>query len=333
MAITIDDSAPGPDPRSAATAERQWVFPMGSKADVVMPDGVHRYWSTHCRHGNHDLCKGTCKGCAAMCICGCGCGCNPRPVEGSTPLDSPARGQVRCANCGDAIHPAEVHSIMDGCSHWLCGTCIDADHDCRPQPAGEVVSVPPPESLDEILILVEEVALARVKAHVAANRDDGPRAAQHGDRAKAFRLAIAVAVEGVRAAGVEEGRRESRAMTDAMVQNVIVDQTRAAELLREYFHPDDGDALDGHVRSADGECSVCTDMLAAARRAHAEAYELGVTEGRRQQATKVEELQVLLDHAEQYARDLQDNSDVSERTEGRAYVRGDDCPTCGASGG
>jgi hypothetical protein len=84
------------------------------------------------------------------------------------------------------------------------------------------------------------------------------------------------------AAGVEEGRRESRAQTDSILENVIVDQTRAAELLREYFHPDDGDALDGHVRSADGECSVCTDMLAAARRAHAEAYELGVAEGRRQ---------------------------------------------------
>lgn len=75
--------------------------------------------------------------------------------------------------------------------------------------AGEPAPVPPPvDALEKILNLVEEVALARVKAHAAANRDDGPRAQQHSNRAKALRLAIAVAVEGVRAAGVEEGRRQ-----------------------------------------------------------------------------------------------------------------------------
>jgi hypothetical protein len=39
------------------------------KADVLMPDGSHAYWSTHCRHGDHNLCKLTCKGCGSPCIC------------------------------------------------------------------------------------------------------------------------------------------------------------------------------------------------------------------------------------------------------------------------
>lgn len=37
--------------------------------DVIADDGTHRYWSTHCRHGDHNLCKGSCKGCAAPCVC------------------------------------------------------------------------------------------------------------------------------------------------------------------------------------------------------------------------------------------------------------------------
>lgn len=44
----------------------------GYKIDAILPDGSHRYWSTHCRHGNHELCKGCCKGCGARCVCG-GC--------------------------------------------------------------------------------------------------------------------------------------------------------------------------------------------------------------------------------------------------------------------
>jgi hypothetical protein len=51
--------------------------------DVVLPDGSHLYWSTHCRHGRHDACAATelapgvprqpsqCKTCAAPCICSC----------------------------------------------------------------------------------------------------------------------------------------------------------------------------------------------------------------------------------------------------------------------
>lgn len=49
--------------------EAMWVFPGNAKVDVVLPDGTHRYWSTHCRHGNHELCKGECKGCKSPCLC------------------------------------------------------------------------------------------------------------------------------------------------------------------------------------------------------------------------------------------------------------------------
>lgn len=64
-----------------------------ARVDVVMPDGSHTYWSTHCRHGNHEACSAPevsgpmpgglghyaaierkpaqCKTCAAPCICPC----------------------------------------------------------------------------------------------------------------------------------------------------------------------------------------------------------------------------------------------------------------------
>lgn len=55
----------------------------GDMIDVVHPDGTHDYWSTHCRHGNHEACSATelapgvarrpsqCKTCAAPCRCSC----------------------------------------------------------------------------------------------------------------------------------------------------------------------------------------------------------------------------------------------------------------------
>jgi hypothetical protein len=49
------------------------IFPLDAKVDAVMADGTHQYWSTHCRHGDHNLCKGFCKKCgpAAPCVCPC----------------------------------------------------------------------------------------------------------------------------------------------------------------------------------------------------------------------------------------------------------------------
>lgn len=53
------------------------------KVDLILPDGTHIYWSTHCRHGNCEACSATelapgvprrpaqCKTCAAPCVCGC----------------------------------------------------------------------------------------------------------------------------------------------------------------------------------------------------------------------------------------------------------------------
>lgn len=51
--------------------------------DILFDDGPHWYWSTHCRHGNHQACLATelapgvprkpaqCKTCASPCLCGC----------------------------------------------------------------------------------------------------------------------------------------------------------------------------------------------------------------------------------------------------------------------
>lgn len=78
------------------------VFPAGAMVDAILPDGTHHYWSTHCRHGNHDACSADavlgdvtyesgmagsrlnfgkqvairrkpaqCKTCAAPCLCPC----------------------------------------------------------------------------------------------------------------------------------------------------------------------------------------------------------------------------------------------------------------------
>lgn len=72
------------------------IAPLDAKTDVIHPDGTHRYWSTHCRHGNHALCSASrmlgmeadttsnhlvainrrpaqCKepSCAAPCVCPC----------------------------------------------------------------------------------------------------------------------------------------------------------------------------------------------------------------------------------------------------------------------
>lgn len=64
---------------------------MVSKVDIIDSDGIHYYWSTHCRHGNsappwddrHGACKATqfapgvarqpsqCKTCGAPCNCDC----------------------------------------------------------------------------------------------------------------------------------------------------------------------------------------------------------------------------------------------------------------------
>jgi hypothetical protein len=65
-------------------AARQILDRLGA-IDVVLPDGTHRYYSTHCRHGDHDACCSTvlrddagnvvnrrpasCKGCGAPCSC------------------------------------------------------------------------------------------------------------------------------------------------------------------------------------------------------------------------------------------------------------------------
>ena len=54
-----------------------------ARLDWIWSDGCHDYWSTHCRHDNHEACAATelapgvprkpaqCKTCAAPCFCSC----------------------------------------------------------------------------------------------------------------------------------------------------------------------------------------------------------------------------------------------------------------------
>lgn len=56
---------------------------MSVMVDLVRDDGEHTYWSTHCRHGQHEACSADeiapgvprrpaqCKTCAAPCVCTC----------------------------------------------------------------------------------------------------------------------------------------------------------------------------------------------------------------------------------------------------------------------
>ncbi len=56
---------------------------MSHKVDTVYSNGVHYYWSTHCRHDDHEACKATelapgvprkpaqCKKCHTPCRCTC----------------------------------------------------------------------------------------------------------------------------------------------------------------------------------------------------------------------------------------------------------------------
>jgi len=87
----------GGDPRNheiavRTLAELERIY--GYKLDGILPDGTHRYWSTHCRHDNHEACSASeisgwllgvrttapvnmprkpaqCKTCASPCICPC----------------------------------------------------------------------------------------------------------------------------------------------------------------------------------------------------------------------------------------------------------------------
>jgi hypothetical protein len=49
----------------------------GAKLDVILPDGLHRYQSTYCRHAAgpddqlHGQCIEVCKMCSSPCVCPC----------------------------------------------------------------------------------------------------------------------------------------------------------------------------------------------------------------------------------------------------------------------
>lgn len=215
------------------TTDRQWIYPMDSKADVVMPDGVHVYWSTHCRHGNHADCKGSCKICGSPCICP-GCTHLMTPLlRGSTPIASPAPDQ---ACCGDAEQGPDAHGTLLhtlGCrnrcgvdttwypptsplqgSAYPCGTTVghEGDHWAppglrTPPVADEPAPVPPP--VDALLKFIGEYAEWRYMQGSC----DGELKTVAADKmlaaANTTLKLVTLAVTRLWAAGVAEGRRQA----------------------------------------------------------------------------------------------------------------------------
>lgn len=51
------------------TTQIVWLDPGRAEARAATEAG--HYFSTHCLHGHHDQCKGTCKHCPAGCRCDC----------------------------------------------------------------------------------------------------------------------------------------------------------------------------------------------------------------------------------------------------------------------
>lgn len=89
-----------------------------AKVDIIFSDGTHWYWSTHCRHDDHDKCNATqfapgvprnpsqCKGCAAPCRCECHASVNPDvelPAQRSVEPDDSC-GTVVSVNRDDRIY-------------------------------------------------------------------------------------------------------------------------------------------------------------------------------------------------------------------------------------
>lgn len=86
MPMCICDSLRGIVCAAHAELAREVTSGSGAMVDVVAADGTHRYWSTHCRHGNHEACAAVelapgvprrpaqCKTCGAPCQCPCGHG-------------------------------------------------------------------------------------------------------------------------------------------------------------------------------------------------------------------------------------------------------------------
>lgn len=143
-----------------------------------------------------------------------------QPVEGSTPIASPARA----AFCGDVApsllndgRPTHCTLPAGHATGWhendetppMCWTLRDDTAVFQPAPAGEVVSVPPPvvltreELIEASMAVVEEVAYWRRQETIAPigvrSYTDSREAAMELARSYAGRLWTA---------GVEEGRRQ-----------------------------------------------------------------------------------------------------------------------------
>lgn len=227
---------------------------------------------------------------------------------------------------GDPIVAApagEVVSVPEGWTRglgesqdWENGDVVVSVPPPAPARADDPAPVPPP--VDALLNLVDELGQASHALGVAAERwSEVDMAAATAERDVA-RGNIVMAVRDLWAAGVEEGRRQR----DAEIHANVFTSARLAAAEAGFGPAPESVTVSYERRASAYEEGIYDAGITEGRRlldetaatAAAHAYELGIAEGRRQateeRTEEVERLQALLDHAEQYARDLQDGGYV-----------------------
>lgn len=129
------------------------------------------------------------------------------PHEGLTLLAVEAMNAFVCQACPWGCISCSLNRATCECYEHQ-GNLDEDGRPVTPQPADEPVPVSPPvDALEEILRLAERLAGYRVNAVRDADLGNHDGAERNHRRAEGFRLLIAIRVEDVRAAGVEEGRR------------------------------------------------------------------------------------------------------------------------------
>lgn len=218
--LSPEGAAAGYETPSESHGMPAHVFPAGSQVDALLPEGVHRYWSTHCRHGNHADCKGSCKICASACVCA---GCTHQPgrepaQQASAAVLGPVVGGIATGSPAAAGRKPTSSEIPSDCVYDVWGAdfgaqagaqCLNSDpahQDVHhaPLPADEPVSVPPP--VGALLERDDDLTggSARTMDELAELIDDW-------DQSREGWRAIHSKACDLWASGVEEGRRQARA--------------------------------------------------------------------------------------------------------------------------
>lgn len=303
MAVTIDDSAPGPDPRSAAVSP--------TRGDILITEArrAARQWGLD---DPRPVIAATQAVLATL-----------QQVEGSTPLDSPPPADEaivhRCPPSGSSVMPCCGRTPFEATgdrmtvdpAHVTCAVpevwppdmrsrrqggrgpmalhelVLDPQHEpnehgwgriesVTPQPAGEPVPVPPP--VDALLNLVERFGDNRFDiGRSSATRDDDepPTIAEQRAEDEAL-MAVNAALTRLWAAGVEEGRRQR----DAEIHANVFTSARLA-------------AAEAGFAPAPESVTVSYERRASAYEQG--IYDTGIAEGRRQATEERTEEAVRLD--------------------------------------